>query len=498
MTNKILSAILLLFASFNVIAAPVSPQNGGKGTSGDYPLYVNAPITLSGSASSAFSIDDATKGSRPYPKKTQAERDAIVAPETGLTIYNITTKTVDYFDGAIWQQTATLDHLISGSNISIVDNGDGTVTINSTGGGGGPTMQVQGSFTSINSFTPTNVGVTDTPIAVSGSAFTVTNSVGANVVLATIGGVQTAIIQNNSSGGRWFSVDFDLTMYVPTNSGQVYGFTVYKNTGTPVYFFRQSINETSPRYQHIAIATPMIYLNTNEYVYLTVNSNLPAGPAFYAYYFNGRAIDTTIASIPSTDALLQGSNNKYLSTNGGTTLSSATGAITNGHLAQFSGTSGLVADSGVALSDLTFQYIFDHDTYYPEAIIQLPNNLASWEIDDSEYNQAAIAVSDTGIFTYYGGGLAFAGPSDPNWFLLNHTTNENNTLAQLGSTNKGAVWYPAQTTAQRNAVSDMTNAPQGWMDFNTDQQTLNVWNKTTSAFDSVDTLGGSSVSGKCG
>lgn len=52
-------------------------------------------------ASAAAQIDSTTKGFLP-PRMTTAERDAISSPATGLLIWNTTTNSLNYYDGA-WQ-----------------------------------------------------------------------------------------------------------------------------------------------------------------------------------------------------------------------------------------------------------------------------------------------------------------------------------------------------------------------------------------------------------
>ncbi len=38
------------------------------------------------------------------PRMTTGQRDAITTPATGLQVYTTSTNTVDYYNGATWQQ----------------------------------------------------------------------------------------------------------------------------------------------------------------------------------------------------------------------------------------------------------------------------------------------------------------------------------------------------------------------------------------------------------
>ncbi|MEZ5902405.1 MAG: hypothetical protein R3D88_03725 [Alphaproteobacteria bacterium] len=66
-------------------------------------------IGLGTNAPDASAVIDITSTTRGFlgPRMTTAQRDLIAAPATGLTIYNTTTNTTDYFDGTIWKSFAT-------------------------------------------------------------------------------------------------------------------------------------------------------------------------------------------------------------------------------------------------------------------------------------------------------------------------------------------------------------------------------------------------------
>lgn len=304
-----------------------------------------------------FQIDSTTKGVLPFPRLTSAQEGVLQAllttDDTGMFYYNSDFGILDYFDGSNTQTLLAIDKIIQGANMTIVNNHDGTVTLSSAGSSPTATA-IQGSFTSSTIATNTPVTPTsgDVAIAVESGGFSVVHTVGANVQLATIGGIQTVIMQNTSVGGRWCSVNFDLTMLISTSAGGTYTFTIYSNTGALINFRKITVPTTTPSYVELSICSPMVFLNTNDYVYLAVSgTSVPAVSNFIAYYFNGRLIDTTINSLPNTDSLSQGSANLYLSQDGGAHYQNvASLPVVSGNFAMFNTVGGQLADSGIPVS----------------------------------------------------------------------------------------------------------------------------------------------------
>lgn len=73
-------------------------------------------------ATAALEIESTSKGFLP-PRMTTAQRNAISSPATGLTIYNTTTNSLDFFNGTVWSSGA-LTSLPGSKGLSI----SGTVT----------------------------------------------------------------------------------------------------------------------------------------------------------------------------------------------------------------------------------------------------------------------------------------------------------------------------------------------------------------------------------
>jgi hypothetical protein len=99
--------------------SPLSISTGEVGV-GDTTTY----------ASAIFAIGSTTRGFLP-PRMTTTQRDAIVTPATGLSVYNTTLGTMDTYDGATWQRIGK-QTLIKGAGTTsattalLVQNSGGT------------------------------------------------------------------------------------------------------------------------------------------------------------------------------------------------------------------------------------------------------------------------------------------------------------------------------------------------------------------------------------
>lgn len=58
--------------------------------------------TTTSNSSAIFNVESTTKGSRPSPQMTTTQRDAIGTPVTGLSVYNTTLNTYDFYNGTSW------------------------------------------------------------------------------------------------------------------------------------------------------------------------------------------------------------------------------------------------------------------------------------------------------------------------------------------------------------------------------------------------------------
>lgn len=95
-------------------------------------------------ASSLIDVNSTTKGARPIPSMSQAQRDAIISPATGLQVYNTTSNTMDYFNGTTWEplglESDIIDLQNTKQNISEKGQPNGYAPLD--GGGFVPTIHL--------------------------------------------------------------------------------------------------------------------------------------------------------------------------------------------------------------------------------------------------------------------------------------------------------------------------------------------------------------------
>jgi hypothetical protein len=325
-------------------------------------LTVGIPYGSSSNTHAQLQLNTTTQGFLP-PVLTSTQESTLISllssGDAGLFWYNTTIGVPTYWDGLDRQQLLAIDKIIQGTNMNIVNNGDGTVTFSSSGSSG-TTQQVNGAFTVFqNGVSTTPLTSTFNPIAIDATKFTVVHQNGTSVTTATISGVTTPIIMNTSAGGtRYCNVTFDISISPSFADGQLYTFAIIiqRSGGGLLVITNFQTNFTQPTITTASGLKPislsgLVDLGTNDYVYLAALCNTPV-EAFVAYNFNAELTDTTVASLPSTDALIQGSDNLYLSQNGGATYENITGGITVGHLASFSTTGGQLEDSGTSAAEI--------------------------------------------------------------------------------------------------------------------------------------------------
>jgi hypothetical protein len=108
--------------SLNAFAYNLIYNGGTKLTIGSNVRIDQVSVNTTGAAPAASAILDASSSTQGMlvPRMTSAQRTAIGAPATGLWLYDTTTGTFWYYNGAVWMQTATQGNAWSqaGNNIT--------------------------------------------------------------------------------------------------------------------------------------------------------------------------------------------------------------------------------------------------------------------------------------------------------------------------------------------------------------------------------------------
>lgn len=115
--NKYLVLVVLLLATLNFAQAQSSLKIGNNST------IINTSAVLE--------LQSTTKGFLP-PRMSSTERNSIVSPPVGLTIYNSTFNCLEWYNGTVWTNPCAILLSTNGSgdvsNYSCTTNSSGTMT----------------------------------------------------------------------------------------------------------------------------------------------------------------------------------------------------------------------------------------------------------------------------------------------------------------------------------------------------------------------------------
>jgi hypothetical protein len=155
-----------------------------------------------------FEVVSTTKGSRPFPLMTEAQRDAILTPTQGLFAYNTDASRLDYYNGSEWTATG-YDGVGSGGGggglVLVYEELVGSSGPHSTAIPGDATIpqNTEGVEILTATITPTG-GVTDVLVEVVGSLGETTNT--NNVLIAalfqdsTANALASEVVSGNDDG----------------------------------------------------------------------------------------------------------------------------------------------------------------------------------------------------------------------------------------------------------------------------------------------------------
>lgn len=307
---------------------------------------------------SLFGTNTTSQGTFPFPRLTSAQESTLTgglnSTYKGLQWFNSDTSTNNYWNGAIREQSLTVQNLIAGSNISLTYPTSGQVTINSSGGGSAPIASYS-SWAIQNNPITTSVQTSFGPIGIppDGSHFyNITSSNFTNQIMM-VSGINTIISTYIGPTAQSFVVDANIGLVNGSSANQTYivNISVFTASSTIVTTNAQmSINIPSVSQNLPESLSGIVSLNTGDSVLIQI-LNTSTTSNCVGSYINFKV--TNIAgSIPSTDSLPQGSDNLFLSQDGGTSYEYVTGAVFVGNLPEFNSTGGKLSDSGIVASSI--------------------------------------------------------------------------------------------------------------------------------------------------
>jgi hypothetical protein len=170
--------------------------------------------------------------------------------------------------------------------------------------------------------------------------------------LISVGGIQTPVAVYTGSSTQYFTVNVSLSAFISTISANNYYLDIFilkANSSIVDTGFINSIDLKNINDAQILSATGAVQLSTGDGVFFQIKADSAAN--MLVKYLTADVTNKT-GSIGSTDELLQGSSNIYLSQNGGSTYEYLSGSAIVGDIPQFSSTGGQLIDSGIPAANL--------------------------------------------------------------------------------------------------------------------------------------------------
>lgn len=317
--------------------------------------------TLIPKPSALFQIASTTQGFLPPILNNSQELTLtgfLGSGDIGLQWFNSTTLTNNYWTGSAFNQALAIQNLNAGANVTLDKSVPGVVTINASGGGSAP-LASYASWAIQNNPITTSISTSFVPIAVppDGSGFfnVATSQFTNQLIGAPTLPFTTVVSTYTASNTQFFLVTGSVSGKNTTGSSQsvIFNIGILKanNTIVTTPFLEQIDFPSNPPAQNLSTTVlGIVELSQGDSVFMQIrNSSSSSG-------FVGTFIDFNISniagSIPSTNALSQGSSNLYLSQNGGTTYQYLNGVATIGDIPQFNSVGGQFINSGIAASSI--------------------------------------------------------------------------------------------------------------------------------------------------
>lgn len=95
---KKIAALILIVSQIALAANEARIKGNGAIVNGALSVGTSSPAD----SKTVFDVVSTTKGSRPCPPMSEAQRDAITSPATGSCVFNTDTGTINKYDGAAW------------------------------------------------------------------------------------------------------------------------------------------------------------------------------------------------------------------------------------------------------------------------------------------------------------------------------------------------------------------------------------------------------------
>lgn len=331
---------------------------------GIYLLQDADTLSLGNSAVSrpnaVFQIDSTVNGVLPFPRMSLAQEGdlgtILTSSDAGMYVYNTDFQSLDQWDGTQFLNTLTVGKVLPGANVSIINNGDGTIAIAATSGPSAVTSGQCNFFITSNAM-PTVFGASFTAVPILSDNLHILNETNFNATL--IGDTPNANFLIAATRQCLINADFT----VRTSSLLTQTYTLYLTiAGTPTITTGPIGSITvdpsgAAGPQQISLTYNLALTGPSESIQFWISNDSATADPVIITYAAVTILDTTqFNGFNSTDNLPQGALNWYLSQDGGTTFQNVTGLpVVVGHVPTFSTVGGKLSDSGLALSDFIKQ-----------------------------------------------------------------------------------------------------------------------------------------------
>lgn len=315
----------------------------------------------------SFQVDSTTQGTLPFPRMTLVEENALGttlgASDNGLMVYNTDFQSVDQWDGAQFLNMLTVGKVLPGANVSIINNGDGTIAIAATSGPSAVTSGQCNFYISNNAMDTVFSGsMVPTPILSDNMNVTYQNNFNGTLISDTFN------VNFLTGALRQLKVDAVFTLRTSSVLSQTFSlYLVIDGTSTittPAISTVTLDPSGSAGPQEISLTYNLPVTGPSESIQFWISNDSATADPVLILRGAVTILDTSqFGGFESTDNIPQGVLNEYLSVDGGTTFQNVNGLpVAVGHVAIFSTTGGEIEDSGTALAGFVKQG--DSDIYF--------------------------------------------------------------------------------------------------------------------------------------
>lgn len=308
----------------------------------------------------SFQVDSTTQGTLPFPRMSVTDESALGTTldltDSGLMVYNTDFQSVDQWDGTQFLNMLTVGKVLPGANVSIINNGDGTIAIAATSGPSAVTSGQCNFYISNNAMdTVFSAPFTATPILSDNMHVIYQNNFNGTLVADSFN------VNFLTAALRQIKVDAVFTLRTSSVLTQTYSIYLViagsPSLTTPAITTVTLDPGGAPGPQEISLTYNLPVTGPSESIQFWISNDSATADPVVILRGAVTILDTSqFGGFASTDNLAQGALNWYASQDGGTTFQNVNALpVVVGNVATFNTVGGKLQDSGLALSGFVKQ-----------------------------------------------------------------------------------------------------------------------------------------------